>query len=292
MAVHVPVMTAEVLAALDPSRGGLFVDCTVGLGGHSRALLEAGAGRVLGIDRDAQALEMAAAALAGWQAQVELVHADYRELPRLLDQRGIDAIDGAVADLGLSSMQLEQPGRGFSFQRDEPLDMRMDQSRGATAADLLMRASEAELADVIFEYGEERRARAIARAIVAARRVAPLLTTAQLAAVVRRVVARRGRIDPATRTFQAVRIWVNAELEGFETFLRAVCGRVRVGGRVAVVTFHSLEDRPVKHTFRAIASEDPAYRVITKRSVVPGSEETRQNPRARSARLRAIERIG
>jgi 16S rRNA (cytosine1402-N4)-methyltransferase len=292
MAVHVPVMTAEVLAALEPSRGGLFVDCTVGLGGHSRALIVAGAGRVLGIDRDAHALEIATAALAEWQTQVELVHADYRELPRLLDERGIEAIDGAVADLGLSSMQLDEPGRGFSFQRDEPLDMRMDRSRGATAADLLMRASEAELADVIFQYGEERRARAVARAIVAARRAAPVGTTAQLATLVRRVVARRGRIDPATRTFQAVRIWVNAELEGFETFLRAVCARLRVGGRFAVVTFHSLEDRPVKHTFRAIAGEEPMYRVITKRSVVPGYEETRQNPRARSARLRAIERIG
>ena len=292
MAVHVPVMTAEVLAALEASRGGLFVDCTVGLGGHSRALLEAGAGRVLGIDRDAHALEMAAAALAAWQAQVELVHADYRELPRLLDERGVEAIDGAIADLGLSSMQLDEPGRGFSFQRDEPLDMRMDPSRGATASDLLMRASEAELADVIFEYGEERRARAVARAIVAARRAAPLRTTAQLATLVRRVVARSGRIDPATRTFQAVRIWVNAELEGFEAFLRAVCGRLRVGGRFAVLTFHSLEDRPVKHTFRAIAVEQSTYRVITKRSVVPGFEETRQNPRARSARLRAIERIG
>jgi len=168
----------------------------------------------------------------------------------------------------------------------------MDQSRGATASDLLMRASEAELADVIFEYGEERRARAVARAIVAARRAAPLRTTAQLATLVRRVVARSGRIDPATRTFQAVRIWVNAELEGFEAFLRAVCGRLRVGGRFAVLTFHSLEDRPVKHTFRAIAVEQSTYRVITKRSVVPGFEETRQNPRARSARLRAIERIG
>jgi 16S rRNA (cytosine1402-N4)-methyltransferase len=292
MAVHVSVMTAEVLAALEPSRGGLFVDCTVGLGGHSRALLEAGAGRVLGIDRDAHALEMSAAALADWPSQVELVHADYRDLPRLLDERGIEAIDGAVADLGVSSMQLDEAGRGFSFQRDEPLDMRMDRSRGATAADLLMRASETELADVIYAYGEERRSRVIARAIVGARGATPFQTTGQLASLVRRVVRRSGRIDPATRTFQAVRIWVNAELEGFETFLRAVCGRLRVGGRFAVVTFHSLEDRPVKHTFRAIASEQPEFRVITKKSVVPGDEETRQNPRARSARLRAIERIG
>ncbi|MEI6668423.1 MAG: 16S rRNA (cytosine(1402)-N(4))-methyltransferase RsmH [Acidobacteriota bacterium] len=292
MAVHVPVMTAEVLAALDPSRGGLFVDCTVGLGGHTRALMESGATRVLGIDRDAQALDLAAGALGEWRTGVELVHADYRELPRLLDERGIEGVDGALADLGLSSMQLEEPGRGFSFQRDEPLDMRMDRSGGATAAQRLMQASETELADVIFEFGEERRSRAIARAIVAARRVAPLQTTGQLAAIVRRVVARRGRIDPATRTFQAVRIWVNAELDGLDTFLRAVCGRLRVGGRFAVVTFHSLEDRPVKHTFRALALEQPIYRVMTKKSVVPGDEETRQNPRARSARLRAIERIG
>jgi 16S rRNA (cytosine1402-N4)-methyltransferase len=292
MAVHVPVLTAEVLAALEPSRGGVFVDCTVGLGGHSRALLEAGAGRVIGIDRDAQALEMAGVVLADWRDRVELVHADYRELPALLDARGIDAVDGIVADMGLSSMQLEEPGRGFSFQRDEPLDMRMDRSCGATAADRLAQASEAELADVIFEYGEERRARAVARSIVAARRAAPLTTTWQLATVVRRVVGRTGRIDPATRTFQAVRIWVNAELDGFEAFLRATCARLRPGGRFAVVTFHSLEDRPVKHTFRAIASEQPAFRVITKRSVVAGEAELLRNPRARSARLRAIERIG
>jgi len=292
MAAHVPVMTAEVLAALEPSRGGLFVDCTVGLGGHSRALLEAGAGRVLGIDRDAHALEIAATTLAPWQSQVELVHADYRELPRLLDARGIDAIDGVVADLGLSSMQLEEAGRGFSFQRDEPLDMRMDRSRGATAADLLAQASEVELADAIFRYGEERRSRFIARAIVAQRRTTPIRTTAELATLVRRVVRRSGRIDPATRTFQAVRIWVNAELEGFDAFLRAVCSRLRVGGRFAVVTFHSLEDRPVKHTFRAIAGEQLEFRVLTKKSIVPGDEEIRQNPRARSARLRAIERIG
>ena len=292
MAVHVPVLTAELLAALAPSRGGVFVDCTVGLGGHARAVLAAGATRLIGIDRDTEALRRSGAALAEWGDRVELVHADYRELPRLLDERGIAAIDGAVADLGVSSMQLDEPGRGFSFQRDEPLDMRMDRSCGATAAERLAEADEVELADVIFHYGEERRSRAVARAIVAARRVAPVETTAQLASIVRRVVARSGRIDPATRTFQALRIWVNAELEGLESVLRAACARLGPGGRLVLMTFHSLEDRPVKHTLRAIAAESEAFRVLTKKSIVPGDEEIRQNPRARSARLRAIERVG
>ena len=291
MAVHVPVLTAEMLAVLEPSRGGLFVDCTVGLGGHARALLAAGASRLIGIDRDTDALRESAATLAEWGDRVELVHADYRELPRLLDERGIDAIDGAVTDFGVSSMQLDTAGRGFSFQRDEPLDMRMDRSCGATAAERLAGADEAELADVIYQYGEERRSRAVARAIVAARRAAPIESTAQLASIVRRVVARSGRIDPATRTFQALRIWVNGETDGLDVFLRAACARLAPGGRLAFVTFHSLEDRPVKHTLRAIAAESQAYRVLTKKSVVPGEDEIRQNPRARSARLRAIARM-
>jgi 16S rRNA (cytosine1402-N4)-methyltransferase len=292
MPAHVPVMTAEVLEVLQPERGGLFVDCTVGLGGHARALLSAGATRLLGIDRDPAALALAAEALAAWGGRVDLVHGDYREVPRLLDARGIDAIDGAVADLGVSSMQLDGEGRGFSFQRDEALDMRMDTSQGPTAADLIGDAAERELADVIYRYGEERRSRAVARAIVAARRDAPIRTTAQLASIVRRVVGRSGRIDPATRTFQAIRIWVNGELEGLDAFLRAVCARLRTGARFAVVTFHSLEDRPVKHTFRALAAEGEAFRLVTKKSRVPGEDETRSNPRARSARLRAIERVG
>ena len=188
MPAHVPVMTAEVLAALHPERGGVFVDCTVGLGGHARALLEAGATRLIGIDRDPAALALAGEALAEWGSRVELVHGDYRDAPRLLDERGIEAIDGAVADLGVSSLQLDGEGRGFSFQRDEPLDMRMDTSQGPTAADLIADVSERDLADVIYRYGEERRSRAVARAIVAARRVAPIDTTAQLASIVRRVV--------------------------------------------------------------------------------------------------------
>jgi len=292
MSVHVPVMTTEVLAVLRPERGGLFVDCTVGLGGHAGALLSAGATRLIGIDRDPAALALAGEALAEWGSRVELVHGDYRDVPRFLDERGIAAIDGAVADLGVSSMQLDGAGRGFSFQRDEALDMRMDTSQGPTAADLLSAVGEQELADVIYRYGEERRSRAVARAIVAARRAAPIRTTAQLAGIVRRVVGRTGRIDPATRTFQAIRVWVNGELEGLDGFLRAVCGRLRAGARFAVVTFHSLEDRPVKHTFRALAGEPEAFRLLTKKSVVPGDEELRSNSRARSARLRAIERVG
>jgi len=292
MSGHVPVMTDEVLAALHPERGGVFVDCTVGLGGHARALLSAGATRLVGIDRDPAALALAGEALAEFGGRVELVHGDYRDAPRLLDARGLEAIDGAVADLGVSSLQLDGEGRGFSFQRDEALDMRMDTSQGPTAADLIGEVSERDLADVIYRYGEERRSRAVARAIAAARREVPILTTAQLAGIVRRVVGRSGRIDPATRTFQAVRIWVNGELEGLDVFLRTVCARLRSGARFAVVTFHSLEDRPVKHTFRALAAEGSSFRLLTKKSVVPGAEEIRSNPRARSARLRAIERVG
>ena len=292
MSAHVPVMTDEVVTALHPEHGGVFVDCTVGLGGHARALLAAGATRLVGIDRDPAALALAAAALEEWGGRVDLVHGDYRDAPRLLDERGIDAIDGAVADLGVSSLQLDGAGRGFSFQRDEALDMRMDTSRGPTAAELLGEVDERDLADVIYRYGEERRSRAVARAIVAARREAPLRTTAQLASIVRRVVGRHGRIDPATRTFQAIRIWVNGELDGLDLFLRALCARLRAGARFAVVTFHSLEDRPVKHTFRALATEGDALRLLTKKSLVPGDGEIRSNPRARSARLRAIERVG
>jgi 16S rRNA (cytosine1402-N4)-methyltransferase len=292
MSAHVPVMTDEVVAALHPDRGGVFVDCTVGLGGHARALLAAGATRLVGIDRDSSALALASAALAEWGGRVELVHGDYRDAPRMLEARGIEAIDGAVADLGVSSLQLDGAGRGFSFQRDEALDMRMDTSQGPTAADLIAEADERDLADAIYRYGEERRSRAVALAIVAARRVTPIRTTAQLASIVRRVVGRSGRIDPATRTFQAIRIWVNGELDGLDLFLRAMCARLRAGARFAVVTFHSLEDRPVKHTFRAVAAEGDAFRLVTKKSLVPGDDEIRSNPRARSARLRAIERVG
>ena len=175
--VHEPVLTAEAMALLAPERGGLFVDCTVGLGGHAQALLEGGATKVLGLDRDRDALRMAGERLTAFGERVELVHADYRDLPRVLDERGVAGVAGALADLGVSSMQLDAEGRGFSFRRDEPLDMRMDQSQGPTAADLLRQAGEEELANVIFEHGEERYSRRIARAIVAARRTTEIATT-------------------------------------------------------------------------------------------------------------------
>ena len=290
---HEPVMVAEVLTLLKPGRGGLFVDCTVGLGGHSRALLEAGAARVLGLDRDLSALALARETLAAFSDRIELVHADYRELDRVLDERGIERVAGTLADLGVSSMQLDGEGRGFSFRRDEPLDMRMDQSRGPSVADLLRDVPETELADVIFQFGEERHSRRVARAIVTARRESPIETTGRLAAIVRRAVPYKGhqRIDPSTRTFQALRIWVNRELDGLDAFLAHATRRLLANARLAVITFHSLEDRVVKHTFRALEKTGDGLRILTKRPLVPADEEVVRNPRARSAKLRAIERF-
>jgi len=291
--VHEPVMVAEVLELLQPSRGGLFVDCTTGLGGHSRALLDGGATRLLGLDRDLSALAIAQETLAGFGDRVELVHADYRELDRVLDERGVAQAAGILADLGVSSMQFDAEGRGFSFRRDEPLDMRMDQSRGPSVADLLRDVEETELADVIYQFGEERASRRVARAIVAARRESPIDTTGRLAAIVRRAVPHKGhqRIDPATRTFQALRIWVNRELDGLDAFLALAAGRLLANARLAVITFHSLEDRIVKHTFRAMEKAGEGLRILTKRPLVAADDEVTRNPRARSAKLRAIERL-
>jgi 16S rRNA (cytosine1402-N4)-methyltransferase len=290
---HVPVMSAEVVQFLRPAMGGLFVDCTVGLGGHSRALLEAGATRVIGFDRDLDALARARETLAPWNDRVLLVHADYREFAGVLDREQIADVDGALADLGVSSMQFEAPGRGFSFQRDEPLDMRMDRSGGETAADLIARSTERDLADAIYAYGEERFSRRIARALVEARHASPVDTTGRLASIVRRAVPRRGwtRIDPATRTFQALRIWVNRELEGLDRFIEVTVRRLRVGARLVVMAFHSLEDRIVKHTLRALEHSDAGVKVLTKKPVIPTDEEVQRNPRARSAKLRAAERV-
>jgi 16S rRNA (cytosine1402-N4)-methyltransferase len=290
---HIPVMPAEVLNFLRPNGGGLFVDCTVGLGGHARLILEAGASRLLGLDRDRDALAIAHTNLAQWRDRVELVHADYRALDDVLSARRIDRVDGMLADLGVSSLQFDAAGRGFSFQRDEPLDMRMDQSAGDTAADLVARSTERELADAIFQYGEERFSRRIARALVRERSETPIVSTGRLAAIVRRAIPRRGhvRIDPATRTFQALRIWVNRELDGLDRFLEAAVNRLRIGARLAVITFHSLEDRIVKHTLRAIDQRSGAVKVLTKKPVIPGDDEVQRNPRARSAKLRAAEKV-
>ena len=292
--VHQAVLTAEVLTFLAPQRGGLFVDCTVGLGGHARVLLEHGASRVIGLDRDREALSQAHTALSAWAEHVELHHANYKDVDAVLNTSQISSVDGVLADLGVSSLHLDGEGRGFSFRRDEPLDMRMDQSAGQTAADLIRNTSEQALADIIFKYGEERQSRRIARAIVEARRTSPVTSTGDLASIVRRSLRRRGytRIDPATRTFQAIRIWVNQELEGLEVALEAMCRRLRTGARLVVISFHSLEDRIVKHTFRALErGGEVAIRVLTKRPVIPQDEEVERNPRARSAKLRVAERV-
>jgi 16S rRNA (cytosine1402-N4)-methyltransferase len=286
---HDPVLLEESLLFLRPERGGTYVDCTLGLGGHTEALVSRGATRVIGIDRDAEALAIAKERLGPVAGRVELVHADYRTLPAVLSKRGITAVDGILADLGVSSLQFESEGRGFSFRRDEPLDMRMDRSSGPTAADLVNAARETELADVIFRYGEDRQSRRIARAIVASR---PVTTTGALAAIVRRAIPGRGwqRIDPATRTFQALRIWVNGELEDLDTFVRRAAGHLAPAARLCVISFHSLEDRIVKHTMRGLASEENELRILTKKPIVPDDAEVGRNPRARSAKLRAIER--
>ncbi len=291
--MHEPVMVAEALEHLAPARGGLFVDCTVGYGGHTHALLDAGATRVIGFDRDQDALAHAGRTLAEHESRVDLVHSDYRRLNEVLDARGVTAVDGLLADLGVSSMQLDEPGRGFSFRRDDPLDMRMDRTSGPTAAEAIRDADERTLADVIYEFGEERHSRRVARALVDARTRGAVETTGQLADIVRRAIPRKGysRIDPATRTFQALRIWVNRELEGLDAFLHGAASRLAPGGRMVVITFHSLEDRIVKHTLRAIQSEGTSgLTVRTKRPMVPTEAEVDRNPRARSAKLRAAER--
>lgn len=295
---HVPVMVGEVGALLEPARGGVFVDGTVGLGGHARMLLDDGADRLIGLDRDPDALQAARAALQRFGDRVTLVHADYRALGAVLDAQRVDVVDGIVLDLGVSSLQLDAGGRGFSFRRDEPLDMRMDQSQGATAAERLAAVDESELADVIYRFGEERKSRRVARAIVRAREDAPIERTGQLAAIVRRAVGGPWqRIDPATRTFQALRIWVNGELDGLDAALDGAVSRLRAaagpgGGRLAVISFHSLEDRVIKHAFRGMASGDrPRVRLLTKRPIGAGAGEVAANPRARSAKLRGVERL-
>ena len=305
--MHVPVLLDEVRALLQPERGGLFVDCTVGLGGHARMLLEGGASRLIGIDRDTDALAIARETLAPFADRVTLVHADYRELAAVLDAQGVGDVNGVLADFGVSSMQLDAEGRGFSFRRDEPLDMRMDRTQGDTAADLIDRVDEHELADVIYQFGEERRSRQVARAIVTARQQGRIETTARLAEIVRRAVAARGwqRIDPATRTFQALRIWVNRELDGLDSFIGSAAARLQPGGRIALIAFHSLEDRVVKHTFRSLSrpralderaeagqQDEATLKILTKHPVIATDAEAAANPRARSAKLRAAERVG
>ena len=286
--VHKPVLLAETLELLAVRAGGFYVDGTLGMGGHAAAILQRSApqGRLLGLDRDSEALEHAQQALAPFGDRAELRHADYRRLPELLAGR---RPDGILLDLGVSSLQLDAPERGFSFRADGPLDMRMDRTQGETAGDVVNRTPEHALADLIYRFGEERASRRIARAIVAARRRRRLRTTGELAELVRRAAGRgRPGLDPATRTFQALRIHVNRELEGLGQALGAAAQALAPGGRLAVIAFHSLEDREVKQAFRALAG--PGFRILTRKPVRPGADELRKNPRARSARLRGLER--
>jgi 16S rRNA (cytosine1402-N4)-methyltransferase len=286
---HASVLLAESLEILAVRPGGLYVDGTVGLGGHAAAVLERSGpdGRLIGLDRDAEVLEQARERLRPFGARARLIHADYREIPRLL---GDERPDGVLLDLGVSSVQLDTAERGFSFRLEGPLDMRMDRSGGESAAEVVNRASEPDLADLIYRFGEERASRRIARAIVAARRQARIRTTAELAAIVRRAAggSRRPGLDPATRTFQALRIHVNRELEGLGRALAGIAGCLAPRGRLAVIAFHSLEDREVKRTFRELGQG--GFTVLTRRPLRPAAAESGANPRSRSARLRGLER--
>ena len=276
-------MLAETLEYLAIQPGGTYLDCTAGLGGHTTAIaarLTAG-GRLISNDRDPQSLEMAMRNSAEFSERIEFQHAEFSELQ-------LTGLDGLVADLGVSRFQLTDPERGFSFQSDGPLDMRMDQTRGMTAADLVNQTAEKELADWLYQYGEERRAREIARALVRAR---PVRSTLHLAGVVEQAVPRTGPIHPATRTFQALRILVNREMDELDALLVAAPKMVRPGGRVVIISFHSLEDRRVKDSFRELGQLGEAL-ILTKKPVVPSEQEIRENPPSRSAKLRAVEIIG
>lgn len=302
---HVPVLLAEVLQALAPRDGALYVDGTFGLGGYTRALLEAARCTVCGIDRDPRAIAAGAALAAQHPGRLQLFNGRFGDMERLLTARGVTQVDGVALDIGVSSPQIDEPARGFSFRHDGPLDMRMGDD-GPTAADVVNTADEATLADIIERLGEERFARRIARAIVAARAQQPITRTLQLAEIVRGVVRRApDGIDPATRTFQALRIYVNDEIGELRRGLAAAERLLVPGGRLAVVSFHSLEDREVKSFLRRRSGGEggvsrhlpartggraPSFTLLTRRAVRPSDAEIASNPRARSARLRAAER--
>ncbi|HBB95126.1 MAG TPA: 16S rRNA (cytosine(1402)-N(4))-methyltransferase [Blastocatellia bacterium] len=306
---HRPVLLRETIELLAAERGGLFVDCTVGLGGHSEAILQASPdAQVLGIDRDEEALGLAKERLAQYGSRFRFVHADFRELTRVLATAKVRQVRGVLADLGVSSLQLDSLGRGFSFRHEAPLDMRMDRSGGETAAELLGRLSEVEIARIIFEYGEERRSRRIARWIVERReRGEPIQTTHDLADLVARAVGpdKKRRIHPATRTFQALRIAVNGELENLDRFLVQAVDHLEQAGRLAVISFHSLEDRIVKRTLLKLSGRcqcpprlpvcicgvTKQISILTRRAIVPGEEEIEENPRSRSAKLRGASKV-
>jgi 16S rRNA (cytosine1402-N4)-methyltransferase len=288
MSKHLPVLLDEVIQFLDPKPGGRFIDATLGAGGHTRAILERTSpdGRVAAIDQDESALASAREMLESFGSRLVCVQANFREVRAIAEAHGFTGCDGVLADVGMSSMMVDDPSRGFSFMREGPLDMRMDRSQPLTAAEVVNHYSEKEIADILYTYGEERRSRPIARSIVRSR---PLTRTTDLVAAIQRVTGapRHGQIHPATRTFQALRIHVNDELKSLETFLDSSVAVVRPGGRVVVIAFHSLEDRIVKQKFRASAVPG---RVLTKKIVTATEEEVQRNPRARSAKLRAWER--
>ena len=299
-ASHLPVLLEEAMSFLCPRDSGQYCDATVGVGGHARAIIERSAphGRVIGIDRDAEVLKLAKENLASCGERVRLIHAPFSQIRSVLEQAAALPLDGCIADLGVSSDQLDQPERGFSFRQSGPLDMRMDQSQGETAADLLQRLDEEELARVLHDLGEERFARRIALAVTRALESGELTSTGALAGLVARSVPHResGK-DPATRVFQALRIAVNDELGELDRFLQDAPGCLRPGGRLVVIAFHSLEDRMVKRRFKALASGSavapgaPRFQLLTKHVITASASEVASNPRARSAKLRAAERL-
>jgi 16S rRNA (cytosine1402-N4)-methyltransferase len=302
---HQPVLYQEIIHALQPHDGGRYVDGTLGAGGHARGIMEASApdGQLLGLDVDPQALALARKNLAPYEGRIHLAQASYISLSTQLAQLGWEAVDGVLLDLGASSMQFDTPERGFSFLQDAPLDMRFGPHVPQTAADLVNKYSERELADLIYQYGEERDSRKIARAIVKAR---PIHTTRELVAVIEGVSPRRGdRVHPATRTFQALRIAVNEELASIEEVLPQALAALRSGGRLAVISFHSLEDRIVKDFFREQSKDrvNPPYeriyeeerkatlKEVNRKPITPSEDEINNNPRARSAKLRIAEKL-
>jgi 16S rRNA (cytosine1402-N4)-methyltransferase len=304
---HIPVMLAEMLAALAPAAGQTLLDATFGGGGYAQAILAAAPCTLWAIDRDPAAIARGAEIAARHPGRLHLIEGSFGDMLTLLQSHGVTALDGVVLDLGVSSFQIDDPARGFSFRADGPLDMRMSRA-GPTAADLVNTLPEAELADLLYQLGEERLSRRIARAIVAARAAAPVQTTARLAGIIRGVVPRaKDGIDPATRSFQALRLRVNDELGEIERALAAATALLAPGGRLVVVSFHSLEDRIVKHFFanaagrapspsrhdpRGLAAQQAArFRLLTVRAERPGASEIARNPRARSARLRALQKL-
>lgn len=306
---HIPVMRDEVVSALTPKEGAIILDGTAGYGGHAQALLAAvdGPFTYIGLDRDAEAVAHTQTMLAG-DSRAHVVHASYGQAAEVLSGMDIDAVDGVLLDLGASSPQFDVAERGFSFQLNGPLDMRFDRQQGKTAADILNTYKEQDLEDIIREYGEERYAKRIARAIVARRKTKPFAQTLDLVEVVERAVPRRfwpKRIHPATRTFQALRLEVNDELGIIRAALPQLIGLLKPGGRLAVITFHSLEDRIVKQTFKKASlscvcppqmivcqcNTVPQLKLITKKPLIPSEEEQTQNPRSRSAKLRIAEKL-